>query len=295
MPVSSRHLVLACAFAALSPLCAQAHVTLPPGGATAGSVYPASFRVGHACKDAASTTAIRVRLPESFTFIDAQPRPGWTLSSGAREVSWKADSAQAALPANEKASFTLRGRLADKPGTLWFKVLQSCDQGSADWAEIPAGSGPAPEFPAARLDVLPAGVAPVEVRDAWARPTVPGQGGTGVYAKLTAGAGSRLVGGSTPVAERVEVHQMSMEGNVMRMRELAQGLELPPGQGVELAPGGVHLMVTGLKQALAAGTSMPLTLRFVDRDGRESTKELQVPVQAVGPGGAAGAAGAHRH
>ena len=299
MQLFSRSSVLAAALAALLPLCAQAHVTLAPGGATAGSVYPASFRVGHACKDAAATTAVRVRLPEGFTLIEAQPRPGWTLASSAREVSWTADNAQAALPATEKASFNLRGRLADKPGTLWFKVLQTCDRGSADWAEIPAGSGPAPDFPAARLDVLPAGVAPVEVRDAWARPTVTGQGGTGVYAKLTAGAGSRLVGGSSPVAERVEVHQMSMEGNVMRMRELAQGLELPPGQSIELAPGGLHLMVTGLRQALAAGSSMPLTLRFVDRDGRESSKELQVPVQATGPGGAGGAAGAahgaHRH
>lgn len=273
-------LVLAPVLAALLPLCAKAHVTLPPGGATVGSIYPASFRVGHACKDAHSTTAIRVRLPEDVTLVDAQPRPGWTLATSAREVSWTATDAQAALPAARRTTFDLRARLSDKPGTLWFKVLQSCDQGSADWAEIPASGGAAPAFPAARLDVLPVGVAPVDVREAWARPTVPGQRSTGVYGRFTAGAGARLVGGSTPLAESVEVHQMAMEGNVMRMRALEQGLELPPGQGVELAPGGYHLMVTGLRQPIAAGSTLPLTLRFVDGEGREGSLALQVPVPA---------------
>lgn len=280
----NRKFLLIAALASLCATGAHAHVTLPPGGATAGSTYPAAFRVGHACKDAASTTGIRVRLPEGFTLIDAQPRPGWTLSTGAREVSWTASSAQAALPKDDKATFNLRGRLADKPGTLWFKVLQTCDQGSADWAEIPAGgAAAAPAFPAARLDVLPAGVAPVDVREAWARPTVPGQRSTGVYGRLTAGAGARLVGGSTPLAESVEVHQMAMEGNVMRMRALEKGLELPPGQGVELAPGGYHLMVTGLRQPIAPGSTLPLTLRFVDGEGRESSLALQVPVPAKAP------------
>ena len=275
-------LLLTAALASLWAAGAHAHVTLPPGGATAGSTYPAAFRVGHACKDAASTTGIRVRLPKGFTLIDAQQRPGWTLSTSAREVAWTAGSSQAALPKDDRTTFNLRGRLTDKPGTLWFKVLQSCDQGSADWAEIPAGGG-ALTFPAARLDVLPVGVAPVDVREAWARPTVPGQRSTGVYGRFTAGAGARLVGGSTPLAESVEVHQMAMEGNVMRMRALDQGLELPPGQGVELAPGGYHLMVIGLRQPIAPGSTLPLTLRFIDGDGRESSLTLQVPVPAKAP------------
>lgn len=285
-------LILMSALAALCGAAAHAHVTLPPGGGNAGSVYPAAFRIGHVCKGAASTTAIRVRLPEGFTLIDAQPRPGWTLASGAREVSWTASSAQAALPASEKTTFNLRGRLPDKPGTLWFKVLQSCDQGSADWAEVPAAGTAAPEFPAAKLEVLPAGVAPVELRDAWARPTVPGQRSTGVYGRFSTAVGLRLLGGSSPAAESVEVHQMAMEGDVMRMRALPQGLELPAGQGVELAPGGYHLMLTGLRQPLAAGATLPLTLRFVDGEGRESTLALQVPASAAAPDAGHGG---HRH
>ena len=72
---------------------AFAHVTLPPGGAAAGSAYEAAFRVGHACKDATATTGITVRLPEGFTLTEAQPRAGWTLASSAREVRWTATRA----------------------------------------------------------------------------------------------------------------------------------------------------------------------------------------------------------
>jgi copper(I)-binding protein len=292
MQVFTHRLAAAAALAALSLSAAQAHVTLPPGGATAGSAYTATFRVGHACEGASTTTAMRVQLPDGFTLIEAQPRTGWQLEAKGREVTWTAGSAQAALPASEKTSFNLRGRVTDKPGPLWFKVLQTCDKGSADWAEVPSADGAKPAFPAARLDVLPAGVAPVDVRDAWARPTVAGQRSTGVYARFTTGVGARLLGGSSPLADAVEVHEMAMEGDVMRMRALERGLELPPGQSVELRPGGLHLMLTGLKQPLPAGSTLPLKLRFVDKDGREGTLELQVPVAAADP---AAAAGGHKH
>src|SRR4030095_15000800 len=124
---------------------------------------------------------------------------GWVLSSGPGEVAWKAESARSALPGSEAAEFIVRGKLADKPGTLWFKVLQTCDKGSADWAQIPTPeSTDKPSRPAARLEARPAGVAAVDVREAWIRATVPGQSGTGAFMKLTAPAGARLVGASTP-------------------------------------------------------------------------------------------------
>jgi periplasmic copper chaperone A len=269
---------------------AHAHVVLPPGGAAPGSIYPAAFRVGHACKDATATTAIKVRVPDGFVPLEALPRPGWTVSVAPTEVSWTAATPAAALPAGERTSFVVRGRLTDKPGTLWFKVLQVCDKGSADWAEVPR-DGARPAFPAARLDVLPLGVAPVDVRDAWARLSVPGQSATGVFAKLTAPAGSRLVGGSTPVAASVEIHEMTMDGDVMRMRALDAGLDLPPAETVELKPGGYHLMLAGLLQPLPAGSSVPLRLRFVDRDGRTGEIDVQVPVMVTPFNAAAN----HRH
>jgi periplasmic copper chaperone A len=274
---------------------AFAHVSLPPGGATAGSTYDAAFRVGHACKDAKATTGITVRIPEGFSVLKAEPRPGWTLATSPGSVSWRADSAQAAVPGAERADFIVRGALTAKPGTLWFKVLQSCDVGQADWAAVAATANDKPEFPAARLDVLPPGVAAVEVRDAWIRMAVRGQSGTGAFMKLAAPAGARLVGASTPVAGIAEVHEMKMEGDVMRMRAVPEGLELPARQAVELKPGGYHLMLMDLKQALVVGETVPLTLEFVDREGRKSVARLQVPVQAAPASGDDGDMAAHRH
>jgi periplasmic copper chaperone A len=259
---------------------AYAHVSLPPGGAAAGSVYTAAFRVGHVCKGSDATTAITLRLPAGFTLIEAQPRPQWRLSSSQTEVTWAASSPQAAIPHVDRPSFVVRGQLTDKPGPLWFKVLQSCDKGSTDWAQIPAREGDKPAFPAARLDVLPPDVAAVDVREAWARVAVAGQSATGVFAKLTAPSGARLVGGSSPVADRVEVHEMKMDADVMRMRVLERGLALPAGETVDLRSGAFHLMLMGLKQALPAGSAVPLVLNFIDLEGRESSLQIQVPVMA---------------
>ncbi|KQP37348.1 copper chaperone PCu(A)C [Pseudorhodoferax sp. Leaf274] len=272
---------------------AFAHVTLPPGGATAGSDYEAVFRVGHACKDTPATTAVTVRLPECFTLVQAQPRAGWQLASSTREVRWTADAGQA-LPDKERAEFIVRGKLTATPGTLWFPVRQDCGGESADWAQLPgADAGAKLPFPAARLDVLPPGVAAVDVKNAWARPSVPGQSGTGAFMQLSAPQGLRLVGVATPLAGVAELHEMQMDGGTMRMRELKDGLALPARQTVELKPGGYHLMLMDLKQPLTKGTQLPLTLRFVDARGVASQREVQVPVDV--PQGAAAAAKEHVH
>ena len=195
---------------------ACAHVTLPRGGVTVGSDYDAAFRVGHACEGAKATTGLAVRLPRGFLLSDAQARKGWKLdvqkNAGDGEVRWTAESPQAALPASERAEFVLRGKVPGTPGPLWFKVLQTCDVGSIDWAEVPAsGSSTAGlKSPAARLDVVAQGVATVDVRDGWVRQSVPGQSGTGAFMKLTAPTGARLVGISTPAAGVAEVHEMKM-------------------------------------------------------------------------------------
>lgn len=283
-----RMLVLPLLVSACLP--ALAHVTLPPGGAAAGSDYEAAFRVGHACKDTASTTGITVRLPEGFTLAEAQPRAGWTLNSNAREVSWTAP-AGAGLPDKERAEFVVRGTLTSRPGTLWFKVLQTCGTASADWAQLPGADATAKlPFPAARLDVLPPGVAAVDVRNAWIRETVPGQKGTGAFMQLQAPQGATLVGISTPVAGVAEVHEMRMDGGTMRMRELKDGLPLPARQAVELKPGGYHLMLMDLKQPLAKGATVPLSLQFEDARGTKSVREVQVTV-----GAPEGAAAGHGH
>lgn len=290
--------VLSCA-ALASAAAASAHVTLPPGGATVGTEYDAAFRVGHACQGAKATTGITVRLPKGFALADAQERKGWKLvvqKAGDGEVRWTADSAQTALPANERTEFVLRGKLPAMPGPLWFKVLQTCDTGSVDWANVPASgtSTAGVDNPAARLDVLPVGVAAVDVKDAWMRAAVPGQSGTGAFMKLSAPSGLRLVGASTPAAGGAEVHEMKMDGDTMRMREVQGGLALPARQTVELKPGGYHLMLTDLKQPIVRGATVPVTLNFEDARGARSTLEVKVPVALAPPGGG-DAAPLHKH
>lgn len=131
----------------------------------------------------------------------------------------------------------------------------------------------------------------VEVKDAWVRTTVPGQKATGAFMKVTAKEGSKLVGASSPVAGVTEVHEMKMDGDVMKMRAVAGGLDLPAGKTVELKPGGYHVMLMDLKAPLAKDSTVPLTLVFKDAKGVESKVELKVPVAAVAPGAPAAKAG----
>ena len=103
--------------------------------------------------------------------------------------------------------------------------------------------------------------AQVKVEGAWARPTVPGQPVGGGYLTLRSVGADRLLGGSTPVADRLELHSMVMRGNVMKMRQL-DAIALPAGQSVKLEPGAQHLMLVGLKAPLKVGDKLPLTLKF---------------------------------
>ena len=100
----------------------------------------------------------------------------------------------------------------------------------------------------------------VDVKDAWVRTSVPGQKATGAFMKLTAKDGAKLVAASSPVAGVTEVHEMKMEGDVMKMKAVAGGLDLPAGKTVELKPGGYHVMLMDLKAALPKDSTIPLTL-----------------------------------
>jgi len=138
--------------------------------------------------------------------------------------------------------------------------------------------------------------AAVKVEGAWARASVPGQKGTGAFMKLTAKDGAKLVGASSPAAGVTEVHEMKMEGDVMKMRAVP-ALELPAGKPVELKPGGYHVMLLDLKAPLAKDTVVPITLVFKDSKGAESRLELKVPVSATAPAqaGAAAMMDGHKH
>ncbi len=88
----------------------------------------------------------------------------------------------------------------------------------------------------------------------------------------------RLVAASTPVAGEVQLHEMKMDGDMMKMAELPDGIEIPAGATVILAPGGLHLMFMQLKQPLVEGTRVPVTLTFE----KAGTVELELDVGSVG-------------
>lgn len=125
----------------------------------------------------------------------------------------------------------------------------------------------------------------------WVRGTVAQQKATGAFMQLTSAQGGRLVSASSPAAGVVEIHEMAMEGSVMRMRAVA-GLDLPAGKPVELKPGGYHVMLMELKQQLKAGESVPITLVFENKDKKRETIEITAPVR---PLNAAADHSTHKH
>jgi copper(I)-binding protein len=120
----------------------------------------------------------------------------------------------------------------------------------------------------------------LEIVHPWTRATPKGASNGAAYAtiKNTGSTPDRLVGGTVTGAARVEVHEMTMDGNVMRMRELKGGLEIKPGEAATLKPGGIHLMLLDLKAPLQRGKPVKGTLVFE----RAGTVEVQYDVEAVG-------------
>ncbi len=134
--------------------------------------------------------------------------------------------------------------------------------------------------------------AQVVVREPWVRATVAEQKATGAFMQLTSQQDARLVEVNSVVAKVVEIHEMKMDNNVMRMRAI-KGLALPAGKGVELKPGGYHIMLMELNRTLKDGESVPLTLVVEGADGKRQAIELNVPVRPLTA--AAPDHGSHKH
>lgn len=121
----------------------------------------------------------------------------------------------------------------------------------------------------------------VSVRNAWARATAPGQKTAGAYMELVSNADAFLIAVASPLAGKAELHNMSMDAGVMRMRP-AQKIDLPAQKMVKLAPGGLHVMLLDIKQPLKEGDKVPLTLTIQEAGGAQSTVKVEAEVRAVG-------------
>ena len=121
----------------------------------------------------------------------------------------------------------------------------------------------------------------VQIENAYTRATVPGQMAAGGFMKIeNKGAADQLISASSPVAGEVQLHEMSMEGNVMKMRQV-KDIAVPAGGAVELKPGGLHLMFMNIKAPLTAGQTVPVKLKF----SKAGEVEVKIPVNAMGQHG----------
>ena len=142
---------------------------------------------------------------------------------------------------------------------------------------------------AALMSVAQAWAAEVTVSGAWARASAPGQDSAAVYLRITSQQDARLVGVTTPAAENAEIHSMTHDNGVMKMRAL-DVLSLPAGQEIELGSGGIHLMLIGLKRPLKAGDKVPLTFTVQFTDRRKEKVEIKAEVKSL-----AASQGMHEH
>ena len=99
--------------------------------------------------------------------------------------------------------------------------------------------------------------------------------------KITAIDQAKLIAGNSPAAGLVEIHEMKMVNDVMKMAALPNGLDLPAGKTVELKPGSYHIMLMDLKAPLAADSTVPVTLTFQDAKGHKTTQEMKLPVKSL--------------
>ena len=132
----------------------------------------------------------------------------------------------------------------------------------------------------ARAEHHHAGHQTIAITNAWARETAPAQVNGGGFRTISnkSDAADRLISASSPVAPTVQLHTMSMDGGVMRMRELPDGIAVPAKGVVELKPGGLHIMFIGIKAPFKPGQTIALTLRFE----KAGIVKVAMPVRAVG-------------
>jgi uncharacterized protein YcnI/copper(I)-binding protein len=295
---------------------ASAHIVLETPQAKLGAAYKAVFKVPHGC-EGSPTVEVRIDIPEGVIAVKPMPKPGWTialakgsyarsyafyhgerLSEGVHQVTWSGGS----LPDEYFDGFVLSAFIAGEaePGrVIYFPVTQRCEKGEQHWTEIPANgeSAHALKFPAPQL-ILVAEAAEVKatatatitpsklaIEGAWARPTPEGTTISAGYLKIT-NRGDKpdtLLSASTPVAASAELHESAMTADgVMTMRPLENGLEIKPGQTVELKPAGAHIMILGVKEPLKEGQTVPLKLTF------KSAGTIEVAFAVKNLGSAAG-------
>jgi uncharacterized protein YcnI len=300
---------LAAVAALLLPTQALAHAGISPSEAALGSTVKVAITVPHGC-DGAPVDAVDITLPAGFVLAKPQPKAGWTVeiikgdyampaddhgtpvTSGALAVRWSGGS----LPDDQFDEFAVRGSVQGVEGgaSLAFVVAQHCGDATVVWDQLAAHGQDAHalEHPAPALLVTAGGgehdhdmapavttVGDLEISGAFTRATLPNAPVGGGYLTISnkGTADDRLVSMSSDVAGSTQVHEMKMDGDVMKMTELPDGLVIPAGGTISLEPGGYHIMFMDLKQAFIEGESVAVTLTFE----KAGSVEVQLPVGTI--------------
>ncbi len=303
--------LLAGVFACTISTAASAHVTLETPSTAQKTTYKGVLRVPHGC-DGKPTNTLRISIPGGVVAVKPMPKAGWTLSTtiasyrkahdyfgkpvtaGVTEIVWSGGS----LLDDHYDEFVFRAYVTDgvaAGSVLPFPVVQECGTVTERWTELAAEGqdGHALKNPAPTLKIAAAPrytVGALVIEAPWSRATPPGARVAGGYVTIrnTGTTSDRLIGGSAVVARGFEVHEMSDEGGVMKMRQLGSGLEIGPGQTVTLKPGGLHLMLMDLKRPLVANETVSGTLIF------QTAGSVTIEYR-VAPIGAQSGGGGHQH
>jgi copper(I)-binding protein len=276
------------------PLAAQ--VVLSQTSFEGGVNFAAFFKVPHGC-GGSPTLSLRVEIPADVTVLDVPAKEGWMTNAervGGRvaAVSWRGR-----LEGGEAGQFGVLLKLPARTGALYFPTVQKCAKAEMRWTQTAgkgnaaqANTGPAPSVQLTAAESRPAMVMAgnLMIMEPWSRATPPGaQTGAGYLTMMNHGtAPDSLLGGSTPVAAKLEIHQTTITSGIVSMRPAADGVPIPGESTVTLKPeSGYHLMLIGLKAPLNAGTHIPVTLNFA-KAGAVSVDFTVEPLGARSPGAA---------
>lgn len=303
-----------------------AHASLEVKEAKVGVGYKAVINVPHGCEGQA-TNEVSIDIPEGVIGVKPMPKPGWKLSlekgayarsynfyhgdkksEGVKRVTWSGGE----LPDEYFDQFVLSTVIAGElaPGSqLAFPVTQKCAGGELKWSEI-AAAGVDPhslDHPAPTL-LLVAGASDdhhhhhgqtgaasangIAISGAWTRPASAGGMGVG-YANVS-NSGTEpdvLVGASSDAADRVELHKTTISADGVASMKKVESVEIAPGKSIELKPGGLHIMLIGLKNAIKDGSKVKAQLNFK----KAGAIDVELEVKTSAPQGGADEHKHHQH
>jgi copper(I)-binding protein len=280
---------------------ATAQIVLSQPVFEAGQNYAAFFKVEHGC-EGSPTVGVRVEIPEGVSVLDTPQKPGWTLNAERNKDRVMAVTWRGHLDAKSADQFGLFVKLPPNAGTLYFPTLQQCEKGETRWRDIPAQgqawrnvAHPAPMLQLTAAVTPPSYMAgSIMIEQVWS-PATPGGAATGAAYMTIMNHGSTpdtLTGGSSPAADKFEIHQMSMANGVISMRPVSGGIVVPAGGTITLSPqANYHVMLTGLKGPLKEGGHVPAILNFA-KAGAVKVELAVGPIGSRRPAGAPSAMGA---